>query len=892
MAYNSAHTGPEIDAAVQLLGQIQDARDSTSQDLIEVRDLASQVKIDAGQVSSQTEIVIAKALQVAGDAVAVEHARAEVAGATVIAEGAKDAAAASAASALESLGAASVSEQAAAQSQLAAGLSEQISAESAAEAASAAEQVAADRAAAAASAASAAASAQNAEAVVTGGTASVTPGPGLIPLADAQGHIDVDWIPSDIARTEALQAVADSAASAADAAAEARSRVSGFLLPSPEDPLIRDDGAPLQIGDRYTNTIDQAEYIYTDSGWSANDSQQAIEDLRHEISVSPAPGGIVRAGDDGTIDIGWLPAGIVRSEDLSGDSDPAKGSALVGFRRNWPTAFASTVYAKLSQTVHATDFGPVGDWSAIQKAADYLNAVGGGTLAVASGRWVFPGVTTLNIYSNTRLIGAAGTVFDFTNRSGGYTSTYKFLVEARGSFNAGISATANIAKGAWVINVSTASLAEGDLVIVTSDETEPGDTTPGQVGEYLIVDEIISPTKFRANNSTFSAYSTLQNARVHKVNPVENVYVENIQFDGQGRLDPAEGDLGLGFIYGKHIRVSSCKFNKIDMYQLEFRSCYDFHVDSCYFYHSKYTTSGLTPGESQPVAMTPRGPVQYQVRVSDCCQYGIISNCVGDGSRHFFNTGHSFRKEDGTSSQQVGYLFGLSRCIKVVNCHSKNTWHACYSTHNDSEFIEFIGCAAENSGMAGFNPRNRNVVISGCVVRNCNTSFLLSTLPANILIENCRTYGGGAVLSMLDGAQQVGGVIQIDGCKFYNPSIGISLVPLAGNKGKLYITNTRIVGGVPVLSGNARPLRVEGDWDFILIKDVTVDGTAANQCIYVNSNCPVVIVSSCDVFNGLRPIQIGPLVARGVISNCISAGMTVSTAYINTAATPTLQNNI
>ncbi|WP_152606233.1 hypothetical protein [Pseudomonas plecoglossicida] len=292
MAYNSAHTGPEIDAAVQLLGEIQEARDSTGQDLIEVRDLAVQVKSDANQVSSQAETVAARAAQVASNAGAVEQARAEVVGATVIAEEAKDAAAQSATSAQESQISASVSEQAAAQSQLAAGMSEQVSAERAVEAASSAEQAASDRLAAAASAASAASSAQNAEAVVTGGTASVTPSPGLIPLADALGKIDADWLPEGIARTGAVQAAVDVAKEASDTATEVRSRTASFLLPAPEAPVFRDDGSPLQHGDRYFNTVDQAEYIYTSGGWEPNDSQQAIVGLADQNDPEKGAAGV------------------------------------------------------------------------------------------------------------------------------------------------------------------------------------------------------------------------------------------------------------------------------------------------------------------------------------------------------------------------------------------------------------------------------------------------------------------------------------------------------------------------------------------------------------------------------------------------------------------------
>lgn len=289
MAYNSAHTGPEIDAAVQQLGQIQEARDATNQDRIEVKDLAAQVKVDAGQISSQADIVSAKATQVAANAIAVEQARVQVVGASEAAESAMDAAVLSAASAEESQAAASASEQAAAQSQLAAGLSEQVSAEHAAEATSAATQVATDRAAAQASAASAAASAQNAEAVVTGGTASVTPSPGLIPLADAQGKIDADWLPEEVARTESVEAALEASAEAVNTASEARSRTASFLQPSPEAPAVRDDGSPLQVGDRYFNSVEQSEWIYTEDGWASNDSLAAIDSIKN--ASDPSKGG-------------------------------------------------------------------------------------------------------------------------------------------------------------------------------------------------------------------------------------------------------------------------------------------------------------------------------------------------------------------------------------------------------------------------------------------------------------------------------------------------------------------------------------------------------------------------------------------------------------------------
>lgn len=122
MAYNSPHTGPEIDAAVQMLGQVQDARDSTSNDLAEVKALSLRVDDNATQVANQAILVTEKTDQVLAGAAEVSQARTEAVQASTEALGAKDAATLSAITA-------QASEQAASQSQIAAGISEQYVAE-------------------------------------------------------------------------------------------------------------------------------------------------------------------------------------------------------------------------------------------------------------------------------------------------------------------------------------------------------------------------------------------------------------------------------------------------------------------------------------------------------------------------------------------------------------------------------------------------------------------------------------------------------------------------------------------------------------------------------------------------------------------------------------------
>lgn len=79
---------------------------------------------------------------------------------------------------------------------------------------------------------------------------------------------------------DALTESNEAAQAAEDAADVATARTAGFIQPSATAPVVRDNGLPLQIGDRYFNTTEQAEYLYKSDGWSANDSIAAIDDLK------------------------------------------------------------------------------------------------------------------------------------------------------------------------------------------------------------------------------------------------------------------------------------------------------------------------------------------------------------------------------------------------------------------------------------------------------------------------------------------------------------------------------------------------------------------------------------------------------------------------------------
>lgn len=105
---------------------------------------------------------------------------------------------------------------------------------------------------------------------------------------------------------DALTASNEAAQAAEGAADVAVTRTAAFLQPTAEVPVLRDNGLPLQEGDRYFNTDDQAEYLYKDAGWVANDSIKAVADLRNDADPKK-----------GASEVGWDKSNVGAQLDLS-----------------------------------------------------------------------------------------------------------------------------------------------------------------------------------------------------------------------------------------------------------------------------------------------------------------------------------------------------------------------------------------------------------------------------------------------------------------------------------------------------------------------------------------------------------------------------------------------
>lgn len=138
--------------------------------------------------------------------------------------------------------------------------------------------------------------------------------------------IDVAQVSADATSASASAAAASSSAAAsAAAAAQTITLTAQFIAPSATNPTTRDNGQPLQIGDRYFNTSTQLENIYRSSGWSANTGALSLS----QSSGATQVGAIMPDGSTGNMQsLADLKANLL---DLSDTASPTKNSGMIGF---------------------------------------------------------------------------------------------------------------------------------------------------------------------------------------------------------------------------------------------------------------------------------------------------------------------------------------------------------------------------------------------------------------------------------------------------------------------------------------------------------------------------------------------------------------------------------
>ena len=134
---------------------------------------------------------------------------------------------------------------------------------------------------------------------------------------------------------------------------------------------------------------------------------------------------------------------------------------------------------------------------------------------------------------------------------------------------------------------------------------------------------------------------------------------------------------------------------------MQLRSCINSKVTDCYIHH----INDVTPAEN----------VRYGIWIAAASQNIAVDGCRFAQCRHAV----TFGTNTGTNGN------GIQRSVTVSNCVSMQTDTSHYDTHEPCDGVSFVNCAAiggmpfGGSGAAvGFQSRGKNVIISGCVIKD------------------------------------------------------------------------------------------------------------------------------------------------------------------------------
>lgn len=195
---------------------------------------------------------------------------------------------------------------------------------------------------------------------------------------------------ADRAANEADEAAESAESAASQAAAGAAAATARFLMPANTLPTTRDNGGPLQAGDRILNTADGHEYLYKSGAWAPNEFDPSFYSGDTGASqIGSASGATVQA---------WLNS--LNNKDtlfqeyldkIANPADPTQGGALVGYNGANVSAYLDglkkvddiakganlvgfkgrTVYDRLCEEISILDFFIVGqtNWDAAFAAA-------------------------------------------------------------------------------------------------------------------------------------------------------------------------------------------------------------------------------------------------------------------------------------------------------------------------------------------------------------------------------------------------------------------------------------------------------------------------------------------------------------------------------------------
>ena len=437
-------------------------------------------------------------------------------------------------------------------------------------------------------------------------------------------------------------------------------------------------------------------------------------------------------------------------------STGAVDASIVSYNPPFTGGVLTNVEDKLAQYVSVTDFGAVGngvvnDWEACQKACDYVQSLGGGTVVFPAGKTFRIAGNTIIIWgSNVNLIGYGATLYK--DNAGGSAGYYGDALTVFGKVNGTLYYSPQVAGGTYTtpatytgptvpsVNVSI----EGFNVTFGTHATDSINGISGLNFEHVTVKNCVVTG---APQTSFAWVATENSACLH-------VTMDNCFSDSAGMqafrfnsYDTAPGDAGELFAKVLNCRSENTQLTVVSPWPEQY---------------------GLP---SSAFVRASGNDIQFQVSFENC-QFDATTHLL-DGYRTT-----SFR------NCRLGFVFALNASadcnLMFDNCRFRAFDAATGFGAIDSQIFSrnqfngpanviINGCSFETSSATQYNILNYGFDLS---VKNCTNEINLYSVPEGLgfenttLAENCELKNSGSSPVVVAGK-----ISTFSACVFNSPLI-------------------------------------------------------------------------------------------------------------------------
>jgi hypothetical protein len=332
------------------------------------------------------------------------------------------------------------------------------------------------------------------------------------------------------------------------------------------------------------------------------------------------------------------------------------------------------------------------DVAALTALAEEIRDAGGGTLDLQGKTYrvdASDGSTLFNLASFENVTVRNGT-FDARNHSGGGGSQID-IFGGGGSIETSISLSSDAVEEARSLDLSSALDAnDGDWLLLESDDNFDKDGT-NDIGELVRTSTNSSSTSITLRESIDYAYLTSQDARVSRINFVENICFEDLYFFG----NTSEQHNAIDALRCLRLTVRRCRFTTFNSRCVGAQLCAHVHVENI-LTEKSYNDS-----------------TNYGVVFTDGTHYGYVTGCTFHGCRHGVSTG-------GSKTPNRHLVVDGNTCIGAID--------AAIDSHRGCDHITVSNNHVNTRGSGSSN--------DGILIQAARTKIIGNTITGNTASRN------------------------------------------------------------------------------------------------------------------------------------------------------------